>query len=100
MVVGLDGSGDQVGQTPFTQQSLTNMLSQLGITVPQGTTMQPRNVAAVMVTARLPALARPGQTVDVVVSSMGKAKSLRGRSSDGPRVGTEGDSTCIAGVSA
>lgn len=78
LVVGLDGSGDQVRQTPFTQQSLTNMLSQLGVTVPQGTNMQLRNVAAVMVTARLPAFARPGQTLDVVVSSMGNAKSLRG----------------------
>ncbi|MGE4368202.1 MAG: flagellar basal body P-ring protein FlgI [Burkholderiaceae bacterium] len=78
LVVGLDGSGDQVRQSPFTQQSLTNMLSQLGITVPQGTNMQVKNVAAVMVTARLPAFARPGQSVDVVVSSMGNAKSLRG----------------------
>ncbi|MBC2768508.1 flagellar basal body P-ring protein FlgI [Pusillimonas minor] len=78
LVVGLDGSGDQVRQSPFTQQSLTNMLSQLGVTVPQGTNMQVKNVAAVMVTARLPAFARPGQAVDVVVSSMGNAKSLRG----------------------
>lgn len=78
LVVGLDGSGDQVRQTPFTQQSLTNMLSQLGITVPQGTNMQVKNVAAVMVTARLPAFAQPGQSVDVNVSSMGNAKSLRG----------------------
>lgn len=78
LVVGLDGSGDQVRQTPFTQQSLTNMLSQLGITVPPGSNMQLKNVAAVMVTANLPAFARPGQTVDVVVSSMGNAKSLRG----------------------
>ena len=78
LVVGLDGSGDQVRQTPFTQQSLTNMLSQLGITVPQGSNMQLKNVAAVMVTATLPSFARPGQTVDVVVSSMGNAKSLRG----------------------
>ncbi|MCX5590555.1 flagellar basal body P-ring protein FlgI [Alcaligenes endophyticus] len=78
LVVGLDGSGDQVRQTPFTQQSLTNMLSQLGVTIPQGSNMQLRNVAAVMVTARLPAFARPGQSVDVVVSSMGNAKSLRG----------------------
>ena len=78
LVVGLDGSGDQVRQTPFTQQSLTNMLSQLGITVPQGTNMQVKNVAAVIVTAKLPAFAQPGQTVDVVVSSMGNAKSLRG----------------------
>lgn len=78
LVVGLDGTGDQVRQTPFTQQSLTNMLSQLGVTVPQGTNMQVRNVAAVMVTATLPAFAQPGQAVDVVVSAMGNAKSLRG----------------------
>lgn len=78
LVVGLDGSGDQVRQAPFTQQSLTNMLSQLGVTIPQGSNMQLKNVAAVMVTARLPAFARPGQNVDVVVSSMGNAKSLRG----------------------
>src|SRR5690606_10336092 len=78
LVVGLDGTGDQVRQTPFTQQSLTNMLSQLGVTVPQGTNMQVKNVAAAMVTATLPAFAQPGQTVDVVVSSMGNAKSLRG----------------------
>jgi len=67
-----------VRQTPFTQQSLTNMLSQLGITVPAGSNMQLKNVAAVMVTTTLPAFARPGQTLDVVVSSMGNAKSLRG----------------------
>ncbi|MCB5362820.1 flagellar basal body P-ring protein FlgI [Pusillimonas sp. CC-YST705] len=78
LVVGLDGSGDQVRQAPFTQQSLTNMLAQLGVTVPQGTNMQLRNVAAVMVTAQLPAFSRPGQSMDVVVSSMGNAKSLRG----------------------
>src|SRR5690606_21963065 len=75
---GRDGTGDQGPQPPFTQQSLTNMLSQLGITVPQGTNMQVRNVAAVMVTANLPAFAQPGQTLDVVVSAMGNAKSLRG----------------------
>ncbi len=78
LVVGLDGSGDQVRQTPFTQQSLTNMLSQLGVTVPQGTNMQLKNVAAVMVTAQLPAFAQTGQNIDVMVSSMGNAKSLRG----------------------
>ena len=78
LVVGLDGSGDQVRQAPFTQQSLTNMLSQLGVTIPQGSNMQLKNVAAVIVTARLPAFARPGQALDVVVSSMGNAKSLRG----------------------
>lgn len=78
LVVGLDGTGDQTTQTPFTTQSLNNMLSQMGITVPAGTNMQLKNVAAVMVTAQLPAFGRQGQTIDVVVSSMGNAKSLRG----------------------
>ena len=78
LVVGLDGSGDQVRQTPFTQQGLTNMLSQLGITMPPNSNMQLKNVAAVMVTATLPAFARPGQMLDINVSSLGNAKSLRG----------------------
>lgn len=78
LVVGLDGTGDQTTQTPFTTQSLRNMLSQLGVTVPAGTNMQLKNVAAVMVTAKLPAFARAGQKIDVVVSSLGSAKSLRG----------------------
>jgi flagellar P-ring protein precursor FlgI len=78
LVVGLDGTGDQTMQTPFTTQSLTNMFSRLGITVPAGTNMQLRNVAAVMVTATLPPFAAPGQHIDVVVSSVGNAKSLRG----------------------
>jgi len=78
LVVGLDGTGDQTMQTPFTTQSLNNMLSQLGITVPSGTNMQLKNVAAVMVTAELPPMIRAGEKIDVVVSSMGNAKSLRG----------------------
>jgi len=78
LIVGLDGSGDQTMQTPFTTQSLNNMLGQLGITVPAGTNMQLKNVAAVMVTATLPPFARPGQTIDITVSSLGNAKSLRG----------------------
>lgn len=78
LVVGLDSTGDQTMQTPFTTQSLTNMLSQLGITLPAGKNMQLKNVAAVMVTATLPPFARPGSQIDVVVSSMGNAKSLRG----------------------
>ncbi len=56
LVVGLDGTGDQTTQTPFTTQTLNNMLSQLGITVPTGTNMQLKNVAAVMVTASYPPL--------------------------------------------
>lgn len=78
LIVGLDGSGDQTMQAPFTGQSMTNMLAQLGVTIPPGTNMQLRNVAAVMVTATLPAFARPGQQLDVVVSSIGNARSLRG----------------------
>lgn len=78
LVVGLDGTGDMTMQAPFAGQSLTNMLNQLGITVPPGTNMQLRNIAAVMVTADLPPFSRPGQRLDVVVSSVGNASSLRG----------------------
>jgi flagellar P-ring protein precursor FlgI len=78
LVVGLDGSGDQTTQAPFTAQSVNSMLSQLGIQLPPGVTPQLRNSAAVMVTAQLPAYARPGQPIDVTVSSLGNAKSLRG----------------------
>ena len=78
LVVGLDGTGDQTTQTPFTTQSLTTMLSQLGVTLPPGSSLQLKNVAAVMVTGTLPAFARPGQNIDVTISSLGNAKSLRG----------------------
>ncbi len=78
LVVGLDGTGDQTMQAPFTGQSLSNMLSQLGIAVPQGTNMQLKNIAAVMVTAELPPFAHSGDKLDIVVSSLGNAKSLRG----------------------
>ncbi|HET7267202.1 MAG TPA: flagellar basal body P-ring protein FlgI [Oleiagrimonas sp.] len=78
LVVGLDGTGDQTMQTPFTVQGLKNMFTRLGITIPDGSNMQLRNVAAVMVTARLPPFAASGQRIDVVVSSVGNAKSLRG----------------------
>jgi flagellar P-ring protein precursor FlgI len=78
LVVGLDGTGDQTTQTPFTTQSLQAMLQQLGVTVPPGTQMQLKNVAAVLVTASLPPFAQPGQQIDVNVSSLGNAKSLRG----------------------
>lgn len=78
LVVGLDGTGDLTVQTPFTVQSIINMLGQLGVNLPPGTNLQLRNVAAVMVTATLPAFAKPGQHIDVTVSSLGNAKSLRG----------------------
>ena len=78
LVVGLDGSGDQSSGAPFTAQSLAAMLQQMGVTVPPGVALQAKNVAAVMVTAALPAFAQPGQSIDINVSSLGNAKSLRG----------------------
>ncbi|WP_394807605.1 flagellar basal body P-ring protein FlgI [Nitrosomonas sp.] len=78
LVVGLDGSGDMTTQTPFTVQSIINMLGQLGVNLPPGTNLQLRNVAAVMITATLPAFVKPGQQIDITVSSMGNARSLRG----------------------
>jgi flagellar P-ring protein precursor FlgI len=80
LVVGLDGTGDQTTQMPYTIQSLSNYMQQLGITLSTDalSRLQLKNVAAVMVTAQLPAFARPGQTMDVNVSSLGNAKSLKG----------------------
>ena len=78
LVVGLDGTGDQTTQAPFTTQSVTAMLQQMGVTLPPGVNMQLRNVATVMVTTQLPAFSKPGQTLEVTVSSLANAKSLRG----------------------
>ena len=78
LVVGLDGTGDQTTQAPFTSQSVQSMLQQLGVTIPAGAQLQLKNVAAVVVTTQLPAFAREGQTLDVSVASVGNAKSLRG----------------------
>jgi len=80
LVVGLDGTGDQTTQMPYTSQGMTNYLQQLGITLPSASVsqLQMKNVAAVLVTAQLPAFARPGQTMDVSVSSVGNSKSLKG----------------------
>lgn len=81
LVVGLDGTGDQTTQMPYTTQSVQNYLQQMGITLPgniNARNIQLKNVAAVIVTAELPAFAQPGQQIDVVVSSMGNAKSLKG----------------------
>lgn len=77
LVVGLDGSGDKA---PFTNQTFTNMMKQFGITIPPGTDPKLKNVAAVSIHAELPAFAKPGQTIDITVSSLGNAKSLRGGS--------------------
>ena len=108
LIVGLDGTGDQTTQTPFTTQSLQGMLQQLGITLPAGVNLQLKNVAAVMVTAVLPAFAKPGQQVDVTVSSMGNSKSLRGgtllltplRGVDGEVYGIAQGNVVIAGAGA
>lgn len=78
LVVGLDGSGDSVGQVQYTAQSLKNMLNQLGVVLPEGVNPKPKNVAAVMLHATLPPFIKKGQTIDVTVSSVGNAKSLRG----------------------
>jgi len=79
LVVGLDGTGDQTTQAPFANQTLFALLQQMGVTVPAGNNnMQLKNLATVMVTAQLPPFAQPGQTIDVSVSSLANAKSLRG----------------------
>ena len=78
LVVGLDGTGDNSGSNPVTGQSVVTMLNSLGVAVPPGVNLQARNAAVVMVTAELAALARPGQAMDVTVSSLTNARSLRG----------------------
>lgn len=78
LVVGLDGTGDQTSQAPFTIQSIKNMLAQFGVVVPPSVNPQLKNVAAVTVTAELPPFAKPGQAIDVTVSSIANAGSLRG----------------------
>src|SRR5690606_27634951 len=78
LVVGLDNSGDRTSQAPFTVQSLKNMLAELGVNVPANVNPQLKNVAAVAIHAELPPFAKPGQTIDITVSSIGNAVSLRG----------------------
>lgn len=80
LVVGLDGTGDQTTQMPYTTQAMQNYLQNMGISLPPSAAgqLQLKNVAAVIVTAQLPAFAQPGQMIDVNVSSMGNSKSLKG----------------------
>lgn len=78
LVVGLDGTGDQTSQAPFTIQSIRTMLAKFGVTIPDNVNPQLKNVAAVTVTADLPPFAKAGQTIDVTVASIGNAQSLRG----------------------
>ena len=80
LVVGLDGTGDQTSQAPFTVQSLKSLLNQLGVTIPPNVNPQLKNVAAVAIHAELPAFAKPGQAIDITVSSLGNSGSLRGGS--------------------
>src|SRR5919204_2815945 len=77
LVVGLNGTGDTLNNIPFTRQSLQAMLERLGVNV-RGAQMRTGNVAAVMVTANLPAFATQGTRMDVTVSALGDAKSLQG----------------------
>jgi flagellar P-ring protein precursor FlgI len=108
LVVGLEGSGDQTSQAPFTTQSLENMLQQFGVTVPANVRPQLRNAAAVMVTASLPAFSKPGQAIDVTVASIGNAKSLRGgqllmtqlRGADGNTYAIAQGSVLVGGINA
>ncbi|RDI97720.1 flagellar basal body P-ring protein FlgI [Dyella solisilvae] len=108
LVVGLDGSGDQTTQAPFTTQSLENMLVQFGITVPANVRPQLKNAAAVTVTAQLPPFAKPGQVIDITVASIGNAKSIRGgellmtplRGADGNVYAMAQGSVVVGGVSA
>jgi flagellar P-ring protein precursor FlgI len=97
LVVGLDGSGDQTSQTPFTVQSMKSMLAQFGITIPPNVNPQLKNVAAVSIQASLPAFTKPGQTIDITVASLGNAKSLRGGSLlMSPLKGADGEVYAIA----
>jgi flagellar P-ring protein FlgI len=80
LIVGLDGTGDQTSQAPFTIQSIINMLAKFGVTIPPNTNPQLKNVAAVTIHAELPPFSKTGQTIDVTVSSIGNAGSLRGGS--------------------
>ncbi|MDP3577783.1 flagellar basal body P-ring protein FlgI [Methyloversatilis sp.] len=110
LVIGLDGTGDQTTQMPYTTQTLNNYLQQMGIALsPElATRLQLKNVAAVLVTAQLPAFARPGQSMDVTVSSLGNAKSLKGgtlistplRGADGQVYALAQGSLVVAGAGA
>jgi len=97
LVVGLDGSGDQTSQVPFTVQSMNNMIKQFGVTVPDNVNPQLANVAAVSVHAELPPFIKPGTRIDITVNSIGNADSLRGGSLlMTPLKGADGQTYAIA----
>ena len=78
LIVGLSGTGDKFGSAAYTEQSMRTLLAQYGVTVPDSITLQSKNVAAVSVHATLPPFMKPGQTLDITVSSIGDSESLRG----------------------
>jgi flagellar P-ring protein precursor FlgI len=108
LVVGLDGTGDKDTDSPYTINSLKNMLSQLGVQIPNGVNMKPKNVAAVIVHGDLPPFSKVGQKIDVTVSSLGNAKSLRGgtllmtplKGADGQNYGLAQGNLVVGGLSA
>ena len=96
LVVGLNGTGDTFLNVPYTQQSLTAMLERLGVNA-KNETMRPENIAAVMVTANLPAFSRQGTRIDVSVSSMGDAEDLKGGTLIAtPLLGADGEVYAVA----
>lgn len=99
IVVGLNTTGDTLTNSPFTQQSLIGMLERLGVAIDAtlAATLRPRNVAAVMVTATLPAFARQGARIDVNVSAMGDATNLQGGTLlVSPLLGADGEVYAVA----
>jgi len=96
LVVGLDGTGDTLQNSPFTRQSIEAMLERMGVNI-RGTQMRTANVAAVVVTADLPAFARPGARMDVTISALGDAQDLRGGSLlVTPLLGADGEVYAVA----
>ncbi|MBL4782134.1 MAG: flagellar basal body P-ring protein FlgI [Porticoccaceae bacterium] len=97
LVIGLNGSGDSTNSAPFTVQSLKSMLAKFGVVVPPNVNPSLKNVAAVMIHAELPPFAKAGQTIDITVSSIANAKSLRGGSLlMAPLKGADGQTYAIA----
>lgn len=97
LVVGLDGTGDKDTDSPYTINSLKNLLTQLGVHIPDGVNIKPKNVAAVIVHGDLPPFSKVGQQFDVTVSSLGNAKSLRGGTLlMTPLKGADGNSYALA----